>query len=89
MTIAHALRCDYSLNFEENHMKTLQQLQEIREGLKATIAERKEGAAVTPGQPRLHILVCGGTGCTSGNSQIIRDNFKKELEERGDRKSVV
>ena len=64
-------------------MKTLQQLQEIREGLKATIAERKEGAAVTPGQPRLHILVCGGTGCTSGNSQIIRDNFKKELEERG------
>lgn len=43
-------------------MKTIEQLQEIRERLRATIEERKEGAAVTPGQPRMYVLVCGGTG---------------------------
>ncbi|MCH5165578.1 MAG: NADH-quinone oxidoreductase subunit NuoF [Clostridiales bacterium] len=64
-------------------MKTLQQLQEIRDKLKATIEERKEGAAITPGMPRMYVLVCGGTGCTSGNSKIIYENFKKQLEEKG------
>ncbi len=61
-------------------MKTLQQLQEIRDRMKAGVDERKEGAAVSAGLPRAHVLVCGGTGCTSGNSQIIFKNFKAELE---------
>ncbi|MDE6967009.1 MAG: (2Fe-2S) ferredoxin domain-containing protein, partial [Clostridiales bacterium] len=64
-------------------MKTLQQLQQIRESLKSTIAERQEGAAVAAGDPRLYVLVCGGTGCTSGNSKIIYENFKNQLAERG------
>ncbi len=64
-------------------MKTIQQLQEIRERLKATVEERAEGASVKPGQPRMSVLVCGGTGCTSGNSTTIYDNFKAELEKRG------
>ncbi len=64
-------------------MKTLQQLQEIRDSLKSTIAERQEGAAVAAGDPRLYVLVCGGTGCTSGNSKIIYENFKNQLAARG------
>ena len=29
---------------------------------------------------RAHILVCGGTGCTSGNSKKIYDEFTKQLQ---------
>ena len=64
-------------------MKTIQQLQEIRERLRSTIDERKEGAVTTQGNPKKYILVCGGTGCTSGNSKIIRENFINQIKERG------
>ncbi|MDE5592360.1 MAG: NADH-quinone oxidoreductase subunit F, partial [Clostridiales bacterium] len=64
-------------------MKTLQQLQEIRDRLKPMITERAEGAKVSAGQPRKSILVCGGTGCTSGNSKILHDNFIALLKEHG------
>mgnify|MGYP000834698221 CR=1 FL=1 len=29
---------------------------------------------------RSHVLVCGGTGCTSSGSQRILDTLKKEIE---------
>ncbi len=32
---------------------------------------------------RAHILVCGGTGCTSGNSKKIYNEFEKLLKENG------
>lgn len=32
---------------------------------------------------RSHVLVCGGTGCTSSNSQLIRKTLEKELEKQG------
>jgi len=32
---------------------------------------------------RAHILVCGGTGCTSGNSKVIFSEFQRLLEEKG------
>ncbi|MBO6062171.1 MAG: NAD(P)H-dependent oxidoreductase subunit E, partial [Clostridia bacterium] len=32
---------------------------------------------------RSHVLICGGTGCTSGGSQAIADNLKAELERLG------
>ena len=32
---------------------------------------------------RGHVLVCGGTGCTSSNSQKIIDEFEKNLAEKG------
>jgi len=64
-------------------MKTLKELQEIRDRMKAGVEERREGAATSEGLPRAHVLVCGGTGCTSGNSKIIFDNFKSKLSERG------
>ena len=32
---------------------------------------------------RTHVLICGGTGCTSGGSQAIADGLKSELERLG------
>ena len=32
---------------------------------------------------RTHILVCGGTGCSSSNSQALIDGLNKELTEKG------
>ena len=32
---------------------------------------------------RSHVLVCGGTGCTSSGSQKIMERLKKELEKQG------
>ena len=32
---------------------------------------------------RSHVLICGGTGCTSGGSQAIADGLKSELERLG------
>ena len=32
---------------------------------------------------RTHILVCGGTGCSSSNSQALIDELNKELAEKG------
>lgn len=37
---------------------------------------------------RSHVLVCGGTGCTSFGSADILENFKKELENRSLDKEV-
>lgn len=37
---------------------------------------------------RAHILVCGGTGCTSGNSKLIEAEFQKVLKEQGLDKEV-
>mgnify|MGYP001417658040 CR=1 FL=1 len=32
---------------------------------------------------RSHVLVCGGTGCTSSGAQEVMDGFRKELKARG------
>ncbi len=32
---------------------------------------------------RAHVLVCGGTGCTSGNSKLIHEELEKELKANG------
>ena len=32
---------------------------------------------------RSHVLICGGTGCTSSGSQKIREHLEKELEAKG------
>ena len=32
---------------------------------------------------RSHVLVCGGTGCTSSGSQAIIDKFEAEIEKNG------
>jgi len=32
---------------------------------------------------RMHLLVCGGTGCRASESNLIVENLKRELEEKG------
>ena len=32
---------------------------------------------------RSHVLVCGGTGCTSSGSQKIRDRLEEEIRKQG------
>ena len=32
---------------------------------------------------RSHIMICGGTGCTSSGSKKIQDEFKKQIKEYG------
>ncbi len=32
---------------------------------------------------RMHLLVCGGTGCRASESNLIAENLSKELEEKG------
>lgn len=58
-------------------MKTLQELDTIRQKVKADLASRNVGA-----QGKLHVLVCGGTGCTSGNSQKIAKAFETLIAEK-------
>ena len=31
---------------------------------------------------RSHVLVCGGTGCTSSGSQRIRERLEKEIKKQ-------
>ncbi len=32
---------------------------------------------------KMHLLVCGGTGCKAAQSELIKNNFQNQLEERG------
>ncbi|MBQ3791889.1 MAG: NAD(P)H-dependent oxidoreductase subunit E, partial [Clostridia bacterium] len=32
---------------------------------------------------RIHALICGGTGCTSSNSQLVKEALEKEVEAKG------
>ena len=32
---------------------------------------------------RSHVLICGGTGCTSSGSKTIQETFAKEIEKNG------
>ncbi len=63
-------------------MKTLQELQEIRDRMQDKIANRSAGS-VAPAAVKRHVLVCGGTGCTSGNSKIIHEELDKQLKAAG------
>lgn len=37
---------------------------------------------------RAHVLVCGGTGCTSSGSQQLMERFEQQLKEKGLEKEV-
>ena len=55
-------------------MKSLEELRVIRERMQGTVAYRseheslEEAVASEHGKYRTHVLVCGGTGCTSSGS---------------------
>ena len=64
-------------------MKNLEELKAIRERAKAEMAVRSEDFVPAPNGVRKHIMVCGGTGCTSSQSPKIIEAFEKELAARG------
>ena len=54
-------------------------LQAAYESLKNTVAIR-EGVHETIDGYRKHILICGGTGCTSSFTVSLREKLVQELE---------
>ena len=70
-------------------MKTLEELNVVREQYRDVISVRKQHKpdSVT----RRHVLVCGGTGCTSSHSEEIIRALHTEIEAQGlsDRVEVV
>ncbi|MCH5158537.1 MAG: NADH-quinone oxidoreductase subunit NuoF [Clostridiales bacterium] len=60
-------------------MKTLAQLQEIRDKMQAQIANRAAKSTAEAAVKR-HVLICGGTGCTSGNSTVIGERLNAALK---------
>ena len=59
-------------------MKSLEEIDEIRKRIKSELELRiNENANTT----EKHILVCGGTGCTSSKSPVIIENLNKAIKE--------
>ncbi len=69
-------------------MKSLEDISAIRDKMQDEINVRR-GAASADG--KRHVLVCGGTGCTSSGSQKIIDAFEAEIKKNGieDKADVV
>ena len=63
-------------------MKTLQELTAIKEEMRKEMALRL-GQEADAAKYRKHILMCGGTGCTSSGSMKIADELEKTLKEKG------
>ena len=78
-------------------MKSLEQLHEIGERMRKVVQLREENAKeilekaamcesgkdADGNTYRTHVLVCGGTGCTSSGSARIRERLEKEIEANG------
>lgn len=78
-------------------MKSLEQLHEICERMRKVVQLREENAKeilekaamcesgkdADENTYRTHVLVCGGTGCTSSGSARIRERLEKEIEANG------
>ncbi len=62
-------------------MKTLEELKAVREKMESEVALRTHGNASS--KYERHVLVCGGTGCTSSGSAQIIDTLTSELAKHG------
>ena len=64
--------------------KSIAELREIRDRMKALIELRLTGEEVQQSDPvKKHILVCGGTGCVAAKSKEIIEEFNTHLEKHG------
>ncbi len=63
-------------------MKTLQELTAIKEKMRNEIALRL-GKVSDGAKYEKHVLMCGGTGCTSSGSMKIADELERQLKEKG------
>lgn len=65
-------------------MKSIKELNAIRDKMESLVAFRNEHHKLTDDDKyRLHVLVCGGTGCTSSGSAKIIAKLEEELEKAG------
>jgi len=66
-------------------MRSLEELKVIREKMQGQIELRKEHMGDLPilDGYKKHVLVCGGTGCTSSGSKKILDVLEKEIGKHG------
>ena len=67
-------------------MKSLEELKVIRERMQGQVGLRSENGKDFPildGGFRKHVLVCGGTGCTSSGSLKLIEKLEEELEKQG------
>ena len=62
-------------------MKTLEELNAVREKMHNEIAVRTQGASTSKYEK--HVLVCGGTGCTSSGSAQVISVLEDELKKNG------
>ena len=62
-------------------MKTLEELNAVREKMYNEIAVRTRGA--NNSKYEKHVLVCGGTGCTSSGSAQVISVLEDELKKNG------
>ena len=62
-------------------MKTLEELKVVRESMEGEVALRTHGNASS--KYERHVLVCGGTGCTSSGSPKIIAKLEEELAANG------
>ena len=59
-------------------MKTLDELKSIKDEMWKQIAIRTQHDA-NPGKYKKHVLICGGTGCTSSGSVALIESLESEL----------
>jgi NADP-reducing hydrogenase subunit HndC len=65
-------------------IKSIEDIQDIRDKVLADMMIRQDrNATPTPEGGRMHVMVCGGTGCTSSDSMVIKDNLEKLIEAEG------
>ena len=62
-------------------MKTLEELNAVRAQMEGEVALRTHDSSSS--KYERHVLVCGGTGCTSSGSMKIIETLEKEIAENG------
>lgn len=71
-------------NIENKKIKTIEDLKNNLSNCSKCMKEKFDGQ-----DNKRHIVVCGGTGCLSSNSQEIIDNFNKLIEEKNLQEKVT
>ena len=71
-------------NIENKKIKTIEDLKNTLSNCSKCMKEKFDGQ-----DNKRHIVVCGGTGCLSSNSQEIIDNFNKLIEEKNLQQKVT
>ena len=63
-------------------IRTVEELNVAAESYKIQV-EMRDGSDKAEGKIRKHVLICGGTGCTSSGSPALRAELEKCLKEKG------